>query len=192
MKTLVFASNNAHKLHEIRAMNPRFTILSLQDIQFDRELPETMGTIEGNAIQKAKTLYELTGMDCFADDSGLEVKALHGKPGVDSADYAGQNRNNEANINKLLHELSGAQDRSARFVTVIALVIEGEVKVFEGEVKGHVTQGKSGNHGFGYDPVFIPEGYDQTFGELSPEIKNTISHRANALVKLSDWLREKE
>jgi len=186
---LVFASNNQHKLDEIKALiGNSVELLSLNDIGFTEELPETTGTIVGNAIQKAKELFERTGLPCFADDSGLEVEALGGAPGVDSAYYAGPERDSVANYTRLLHELRIHADRSARFVTVISLVLPSGTYNFEGEIKGTIADVSHGNGGFGYDPVFIPEGYDQTFAELPLSDKNEISHRARAVKQMADFL----
>jgi XTP/dITP diphosphohydrolase len=187
---LVFASNNSHKLEEVKSiLGKDIQILSLNDIGFSLELPETTGTIMGNAIQKATALFEATSLLCFADDSGLEVRALHGLPGVDSAHYAGPQRDTQANYERVLHELAGKQDRSARFVTMISLILPTGSFLFEGEVAGRIANEPSGEYGFGYDPVFIPDGYTSTFAQLPGEIKNQISHRAMALNKMADFLR---
>ncbi len=187
--TLVFASNNAHKLEEMRAiLGDKFEIRSLEDIGCTVDIPETAGTLEGNALQKAEFVKKFYGFDCFADDTGLECNALGGKPGVYSARYAGEGHDSEANMNKLLNRLENATDRSARFRTVIALLYKGETHYFEGIVKGDISKHKSGNGGFGYDPVFVPEGYDKSFAELGSDVKNTISHRARAVEKLRDFL----
>ena len=187
---LIFASNNAHKLEEIRAVvSDNIDIVSLNEIGFTTELPETSGTIPGNALQKAETLYKATRRNCFADDSGLEVFALDNRPGVDTAHYAGAERNAEANNNKLLKELEGVTDRSARFITVISLIIDGKAHEFTGEIKGRIALQKEGTGGFGYDPLFIPEGFDNSFAALPQEIKNEISHRARAVHAMNKWLR---
>jgi XTP/dITP diphosphohydrolase len=189
MQELVLASNNDHKLQEIRAiLGDELRILSLADIGFSDELPETSGTIPGNAFQKAQTLYNLTGRNCFADDSGLEVAALGGLPGVDTAHFAGPERNAEANNRKLLQELGSETDRSATFITVISLIINNNHQQFRGEVKGRIALKIQGSGGFGYDPLFIPDGYLKTFAELPAEVKNSMSHRANAVLQLRDFL----
>jgi XTP/dITP diphosphohydrolase len=181
MKQLVFASNNAHKLEEARAiLSEQFFVLSLNDAGFVGELPETNPTIRENAVQKMRYYFEASGHDCFADDTGLEVEALHGKPGVDTAHYSGS-RDAKANMNLLLSNLEGAVSRRARFVTVIAAMVDGHEIVVEGEVWGTIADAVSGDGGFGYDPVFMPEGYDQTFAQLPASVKNTMSHRARAL-----------
>lgn len=187
--TLVFATHNKNKLAEVQALLPEsITLLSLEDINCHEDIPETSGTIEGNAIQKAEYLREKYGYDCFADDTGLEVRALRGAPGVYSARYAGEAKNPEANMDKLLSELRDKQDRSARFKTVIALHLNGELLQFEGTVNGMITVEKSGDKGFGYDPVFRPDGYDRTFAELPLELKNEIGHRGKAVRKLITYL----
>jgi len=188
---LVFATNNAHKLEEVRAiLHNRLNILSLKDIGFVKELPETTGTITGNAIQKAQTLFNETGFACFADDTGLEIDALDGKPGVDTAHYAGLERDSINNMNRVLSEMDGVEERSARFITVIAFVNENGVQTFEGEVKGKIAQAISGLGGFGYDPIFIPEGFDRTFAEIPQSIKNEISHRARATSLFANWINQ--
>ncbi len=185
---LIFATNNAHKLDEVRSiLGSRFTIKSLKDIGCDADIPETADTLEGNALMKARFLYEKYGVDCFADDTGLEVTALGGAPGVHTARYAG-NHDSEANMNKLLNELEKKSDRSAQFRTVIALIIEGKEFLFEGIVKGTIAKEKTGDGGFGYDPIFIPEGFTQTFSQMGNDSKNHISHRALAVEKLYNYL----
>ena len=192
-KKIVFATNNKHKLEEIRLiLNEQFEVRSLSDIGCHEDIPEDQQTLEGNALQKAKYVYEHYHVDCFADDTGLEVDALHGEPGVHSARYAeGTDHNSEANMEKLLHKLEGNNQRKARFRTVIALIQGGKITEFEGIVEGEITQQKSGVEGFGYDPIFQPEGYTQTFAELGMDIKNQISHRARAVKKLADYLLRK-
>ena len=188
---LVFATNNAHKLEEVQTiLHNRLNILSLKDIEFVKELPETTGTIIGNAIQKAQALFNETGFACFADDTGLEIDALDGNPGVDTAHYAGPERDAAKNMNRVLSEMVGVEDRSARFITVIAFVNENGVQTFEGEVKGKIAQAISGQGGFGYDPIFIPEGFDHTFAELPQSIKNEISHRARATALFAKWMNQ--
>lgn len=184
---LCFASNNAHKLDEIRALlPPGLTLLSLADIGCHEELPETQDTLEGNARQKAEYVLGHYGMPCFADDTGLEVAALGGAPGVYSARYAGPQRLAEDNVAKLLHEMQGAADRSARFRTVVALAAaDGTVREFAGEVAGHIAEEARGTAGFGYDPIFVPdEGDGRSFAEMSGAEKNQISHRARAVAGL--------
>jgi XTP/dITP diphosphohydrolase len=186
---LVFASNNKNKIQEIQSiLNGSIQLLSLEEIGCQEEIPETADTIEGNAILKANYVTEKYGYDCFADDTGLEVQALNGEPGVYSARYAGEQRNSDDNMNKLLDGLSDKEDRSAQFKTVIALNIKGEQHLFTGIAKGDIVLEKTGNHGFGYDPIFKPENYDETFAELSSDIKNKISHRAKATKQLIDFL----
>ena len=189
---LVFATNNAHKLDEIRAiLGNKIEILSLNDIDCHDEIPETADTLEGNALQKAMYIKEHYGYDCFADDTGLEVSALGGAPGVHTARYAkNTDHDSEANMNKLLKELEGKNDRSAQFRTVIALLLNGEQHLFEGIVKGDILTEKRGSEGFGYDPVFSPEQYSESFAELGAEVKNKISHRARAVAKLVEYLNK--
>lgn len=186
---IVVATNNAHKLKEIAAiLGQEIELLSLKDIQCFADIPETADTLEGNARQKAMYIYENYGMDCFADDTGLEVEALGGAPGVFSARYAGDGHDSEANMQKLLKELAGKENRKAQFRTVICLIRNGKEHLFEGIVKGEIIQEKRGGAGFGYDPIFVPEGYDLTFAELGDDVKNTISHRARAVEKLCQFL----
>ncbi|MBC9797894.1 non-canonical purine NTP diphosphatase [Sinomicrobium weinanense] len=188
---LVFATHNKNKLHEVKALLPdNIALLGLDDIGCDEDIPETSDTIEGNAIQKADYIKEKYGYDCFADDTGLEVDALDGAPGVYSARYAGEAKNTDDNIEKLLRELRSKENRNARFKTVIALHLNGERVLFDGIVKGRITEERSGKGGFGYDPIFLPEGYEKTFGELPLEVKNRISHRARAVNQLIDYLKE--
>lgn len=190
---LVFATNNAHKLKEISAiLSNKVEILSLKDICCNVDIPETADTLEGNALLKAQYIQQHYGFDCFADDTGLEVEALHGAPGVYSARYAGgEGHDSEANMKRLLKELEGEENRRARFRTVIALILNGEVYQFEGTVEGNIIRKKQGTFGFGYDPVFVPEGYTKTFAELGEEIKNHISHRARAVQKLAEFLKSR-
>jgi len=186
MKTVVFATNNTHKLEEVRAIVSReVEIVSLVDIGCQDDIPETADTLEGNALLKAKCVHERFGCDCFADDTGLEVEALNGKPGVRSARYAGEAHDSNANIDKLLHALDGQQNRKARFRTVFVSIINGNTEFFEGIVNGRIIEERRGTAGFGYDPVFVPDGYDETFAELGAEIKNKISHRALAAQKMA-------
>ncbi|MDR1724708.1 MAG: non-canonical purine NTP diphosphatase [Tannerella sp.] len=190
MKTIVFATNNSHKLDEVRAIvSDSIEIVGLKDIGCNDDIAETADTLEGNALLKARYVKERFGYDCFADDTGLEVEALGGEPGVRSARYAGDAHDSEANIVKLLKALEGATNRKARFRTVISLIINGEEKFFEGIVEGRIIEEKRGKSGFGYDPVFIPDGYDETFAQLGADIKNGISHRAVASGKLAEYLK---
>lgn len=194
MKKIVFATNNQHKLDEIRSiLGPDFEVVSLADIGCHEDIPETGQTLEENALQKAQYVYDHYGLSCFADDTGLEVDALNGAPGVYSARYAGgEGHDSEANMNKLLAELENNNNRHAQFRTVIALIQKNINPIqFEGIVKGQITRQKSGKEGFGYDPIFQPDGYDQTFAELGMDIKNHISHRARAVKKLADYLKMK-
>ena len=190
MKQLVFATNNAHKLEEIRGMlDGSVRILSLEEISCHDDIPETAPTLEGNALIKARWVYERYGCDCFADDTGLEVDALGGAPGVHTARYAFPDRHDpEANTRKLLSELAGRSDRTARFRTVIALIEGGAERLFEGVVEGVITEAERGTEGFGYDPVFSPEDTGKTFAELGMGVKNEISHRARAVRKLCAYL----
>lgn len=186
---LVFASNNLNKIKEIQSiLNGSIQILSLKEIGCHEEIPETADTIEGNAILKANYVTEKYGYDCFADDTGLEVTALNGAPGVFSARYAGEQKDANDNMDKLLDALKEESDRTAKFKTVIALNLNGEQHLFTGIAKGEITLSKTGNHGFGYDPIFQPENYTETFAELASEIKNKISHRAKATEQLIDFL----
>lgn len=191
MKKLVFASNNAHKLSEIRAiLGDRIEIISLSDLQCHEEIPETADTLEGNALIKARYVWEHYGLYCFADDTGLEVEALGGAPGVYSARFAGEHASFEDNISLLLERLSGvAAPRRARFRTVIALIDEYGTHFFEGSVDGEITLERSGDHGFGYDPIFRPEGREETFAQLTEQEKNSMSHRGRAVQKLVRYLQ---
>ena len=187
---LCFATNNNHKLQEIRALlGKNFRILNLQDIDCREELPENQDTLEGNSQEKAEYVLDHFGVICFADDTGLEVEWLGGAPGVRSARYAGEQRSSEDNISLLLEKLEGMDNRSARFRTVITLAGIGEVKQFEGVVEGKIIDRKKGNDGFGYDPVFLPESKNVTFGQMTLEEKNEISHRATAFRKLIQYLQ---
>jgi XTP/dITP diphosphohydrolase len=186
---LVFASNNKNKIAEIQSMLPEsITILSLEDINCFEDIPETADTIEGNAILKADYVTQMYGYDCFADDTGLEVDALNGEPGVYSARYSGEQKNADDNMNKLLKALENNKNRSAQFKTVITLNLEGKQYLFTGVAKGEITETKTGTNGFGYDPIFKPENFDKTFAELPLEIKNTIGHRGKAVQQLIDFL----
>lgn len=189
MDKLVIATNNSHKIDEIKSiLGDKIELLGLKDINCLDEIPETADTLEGNALQKARYIYEKYGVDCFADDTGLEVEVLGGAPGVYSARYAGCSHDSEANMKKLLAEMNGKKNRNAQFRTVIALIIKGKEYLFEGIVKGAIIEEKKGREGFGYDPLFKPEGYDLTFAELGNEVKNKISHRAHAVNQLCEFL----
>lgn len=188
-KKFVFATNNAHKLEEVTAiLGDKIELLSMKDIHCHADIPETADTLEGNALLKARYIFENYNMDCFADDTGLEVEALNGAPGVYSARYAGDAHNSEANMRKLLQDMEGIENRKAQFRTVFALIINGKENLFEGIVKGEITKHRCGSSGFGYDPVFIPEGYTQTYAEMGNTLKNKISHRALATNKLCNFL----
>lgn len=191
MKKLVFASNNAHKLSEIRAiLGDRIEIISLSDLQCHDEIPETADTLEGNALIKARYVWEHYGLYCFADDTGLEVEALGGAPGVYSARFAGEHASFEDNVSLLLERLSGvAAPRRARFRTVVALIDEYGTHFFEGSVDGEIALERSGDHGFGYDPIFRPEGREETFAQLTEQEKNSMSHRGRAVQKLVRYLQ---
>lgn len=190
MKELVFVTNNLHKLKEItEIVGDHFRILSLADIGCNDEIPEEAETLEGNASFKAWYVYNKYRKDCFADDTGLEIDALNGRPGVRSARYAGEDCNPENNIRKILDELETKTDRKARFRTIISLIRKGLEIQFEGIVEGEILSEKRGKEGFGYDPVFLPDGYDLTFAEMPLEEKNKISHRARAINKLTDHLK---
>lgn len=204
MKRIVFATNNQHKLQEIRdILGSGYEVVSLKEIGCDVDIPETGNTLEENALQKAQYVYDHYHLSCFADDTGLEVEALDGAPGVHSARYAeGTDHDSEANMAKLLRELDGKENRQARFRTVICYIEKQNVcpcgctnikknHQFEGIVNGHIATEKHGTEGFGYDPIFVPEGYDQSFAELGEEIKNGISHRARAVAKLVEYLKKK-
>lgn len=185
----VFATNNAHKLGEVTAiLGNRIEVLSLKDINCHTDIPETADTLEGNALIKARYIFENYQVDCFADDTGLEVETLGGAPGVYSARYAEGGHDSEANMLKLLHNLEEIENRKAQFRTVFALIIDGKEHLFEGIVKGEIIKNKRGTSGFGYDPIFVPEGYSQTFAEMGNELKNKISHRAIATNKLCKFL----
>ena len=188
-KKFVFATNNAHKLEEVTAiLGNKIELLSMKDINCHADIPETADTLEGNALLKARYIFENYQLDCFADDTGLEVEALNGAPGVYSARYAGDAHNSEANMKKLLQDMEGIENRKAQFRTVFALIINGKEHLFDGIVKGVITKHRHGTSGFGYDPVFIPEGYTQTYAEMGNELKNKISHRALATNKLCNFL----
>lgn len=186
---LIFATHNKNKLKEVKSLVPSsIELLSLDEINFNDDIEETADTIEGNAILKAKTIYEKTGINCFADDSGLLVDALNGAPGVYSARYAGEQKNDQDNMQKLLHELNDKPNRNAHFKTAMALIIDGKDYLFKGKIEGKIITEKLGTNGFGYDPIFVPDGYHETFAQLDSETKNKISHRARALGKLLEFI----
>ncbi|MBK3516236.1 non-canonical purine NTP diphosphatase [Carboxylicivirga marina] len=188
---LVFATNNLNKLEEIQTLlGDKIKILSLEDINCHEEIPETGDTLEVNALQKSDYVYRKYGLNCFADDTGLEIDALNGEPGVYSARYAGIEKDAQANMNKVLQKLQGIENRRARFRTVISLIINGKEFQFEGYVNGHILHQRSGKKGFGYDPIFKPDGYDVSFAEMDMVTKNNISHRGRAIVKLIEFLRK--
>lgn len=185
---IVFATNNAHKLEEVAAiLGESYEVLSLREIGCNDDIPETSDSFAGNALQKAQYVKEHYGYDCFADDSGLEVDVLGGEPGVYSARYSGEG--SEANMDKLLHNLTGKSERGAQFRTVIALLIGEDTRLFEGIVRGTIIDERRGEGGFGYDPIFVPEGYDLTFAQLGSKVKNHISHRAKAVEQLAEYLK---
>lgn len=192
MRKIVFATNNNHKLAEVREiLKGHIEIVSLKEIGFEGDIEETEETLEGNALLKARYIYNKYNLDCFADDTGLEIDALNGKPGVYSARYAGEPSDSKKNTEKVLTEMNGEKNRKARFRTVICLVESGESMFFEGKIEGRISEEPSGLKGFGYDPVFIPEGYNQTFADLTMELKNNISHRYLAVCELSKYLSAK-
>ena len=185
---IVFATNNTHKLEEVAAiLGDSYEVLSLREIGCNDDIPETSDSFAGNALQKAQYVKEHYGYDCFADDSGLEVDVLGGEPGVYSARYSGGG--SEANMDKLLHNLTGKSERGAQFRTVIALLIGEDTRLFEGIVRGTIIDERRGEGGFGYDPIFVPEGYDLTFAQLGSKVKNHISHRAKAVEQLAEYLK---
>jgi XTP/dITP diphosphohydrolase len=186
---LVFATNNLNKLKEVQALIPSYIqLLSLKDIECLEDIPETQKTIKGNAIQKAEYIKEHYGYDCFADDTGLEVESLNGEPGVYSARYAGEQRDANDNMDKLLSELKTKDNRSAQFKTVVALHLNNNLETFTGICKGEITELKQGDKGFGYDPIFLPNGFNETFAEMELSIKNSIGHRGKAIAQLVSYL----
>ena len=190
MSELIFSTNNAHKLGEVQALlEGKFALKTLRECGITEDIPETAETLEGNALLKARYVHERTGADCFADDTGLEVEALGGAPGVRSARYAGDEHDFDANNALLLKNLEGESNRKARFRTVIALILGGEEYLFEGIVRGNITTEEQGEGGFGYDPLFVAEGCEQSFAEISAEEKNAISHRGRAVRKLAEFLQ---
>ena len=192
MTELIFATNNAHKLAEVEAvLGDRFRLLTPRDCGITEEILEEQPTLEGNALQKARYIHERTGRDCFADDTGLEVEALGGAPGVHSARYATDGHDFAANNRLLLRNLAGASTRRARFRTVIALILDGRESLFQGAVEGRIAETEAGCGGFGYDPLFVPEGCDRTFAEMTDEQKNALSHRGRAVRKLAEYLHNR-
>ncbi|MBQ2024479.1 MAG: RdgB/HAM1 family non-canonical purine NTP pyrophosphatase [Alistipes sp.] len=192
MRKIIFATNNAHKLSEVQAvLGDAFELITLRECGITEDIPETAPTLEGNALQKARYVYEKTGADCFADDTGLEVDALGGAPGVHSARYATDGHDFAANNRLLLKNLEGVENRSAHFRTVIALILDGEEYLFEGRVEGVIATEESGCGGFGYDPLFVPSGEIITFAEMSAEAKNAISHRGRAVAELVKFLKQR-
>ena len=192
MTEIIFATNNAHKLSEVQALlGDKFHLVTLRDCGITEDIPETADTLEGNASQKSHYLYDRVGKNCFADDTGLEVEVLGGAPGVRSARYATDGHDFEANNRLLLKNLEGEDNRKARFRTVISLILDGEEHLFEGIVEGRITESAAGCGGFGYDPLFVPDGYDCTFAEMSADEKNAISHRGRAVQKLVEFLKER-
>ena len=192
MTKLVFATGNPNKVKEVNELlDGLFEVLSLKDIGFEDDLPETAGTIEGNALQKARALHQLLKVDCFSEDTGLEVDALNGAPGVNSARYAGPAKSSEDNINLLLKNLHGVSNRKARFRTVVALILDGKEYLFEGIAEGEILNERRGQDGFGYDPVFLPQGAKKTFAQMEPAEKNAISHRGKAIRKLISFLKNR-
>jgi len=188
---IVFATNNQHKLKEVKEIaDGKFEICGLSEFGLTEDIPENQPTLEGNALQKARYIYDRFGKNCFADDTGLEVECLNGEPGVISARYAGENKSMQENITKLLYNLKGCSNRKARFRTVVALIIDNNEFLFEGIINGKIIDELKGQNGFGYDPLFIPDGYNLTFAELPAEVKNKISHRALAMDQLFNFLRK--
>lgn len=188
---LLFATNNAHKLKEVREIaGQAFQVLSLKEVGLDTEIPETQDTLEGNASQKARFVYDLAGINCFADDTGLEIDALDGRPGVYSARYAGEGCSFDDNVRKILDELQGIENRKACFRCVVSLILDGEEHLFEGRIPGTITLERSGEGGFGYDPVFLPNGHTMTFAEMPTHLKNGISHRGIAVSKMFRFLNK--
>ena len=188
---IIFATNNAHKLDEVRqVVGDKFSLVSLRECGIVEDIPENEPTLEGNALAKARYIYARTGADCFADDTGLEVDALGGEPGVRSARYATDGHDDEANKRLLLERLQGVENRAAQFRTAVALIMGGKEYLFEGIVRGHIATEQHGEGGFGYDPLFVPEGYDRTFAQMSAEEKNAISHRGRAVRELAKFLAQ--
>ena len=190
MKKIVFATNNFNKLIELRSAVKDFDIIGLNDLNIVEDIPETANTLKANALQKAIYIYDKTGLDCFADDTGLEIEALDGRPGVYSARYAGPECDSESNIKKVLSELKSHKSRKAQFKTVISLIIDGKEYFFDGKVEGKILKSKTGTNGFGYDPIFQPNGFNESFAEMSMKQKNEISHRGIAVRKLIEYLNK--
>lgn len=189
MNNIIFATNNQNKVEEVRAvLGGNFTILTLKEAGILIDIPEPHDTLEANATEKSRTIFNLTNKNCFSEDTGLEVEALNGEPGVKSARYAGETRSFDDNIEKLLRNLNGANNKAARFRTVISLIIDGEEYFFEGVCAGKIINERKGNNGFGYDPVFVPDGTDKTFAEMTMDEKNKFSHRKKAMEKLIQFL----
>jgi XTP/dITP diphosphohydrolase len=189
--TLIFATNNQHKVEEMEAIvGDKLNIITLKMAGINIDIPEPHDTIEANASEKSRTIFKLTQQNCFGEDTGLEVKALNGEPGVKSARYAGEEKSFDANIDKLLKNLMGIEDRSAHFKTIISLILEGKEHLFEGITKGKILYERRGNNGFGYDPVFIPEGSNRSFGEMNMAEKNVYNHRRKATDKLIEFLKQ--
>ncbi|HRI29016.1 MAG TPA: RdgB/HAM1 family non-canonical purine NTP pyrophosphatase [Chitinophagales bacterium] len=191
MSKLLFVTHNTHKLQEVQAIvGSSYQLRNLNDIGFTADIPEPHHTLEENALEKARTIYRQYHVNCFAEDTGLEIDVLNGEPGVKTARYAGEHKNTQDNINLVLQKLQGQPNRSAQFRTVFALILNGQEYLFEGIARGTITTTPQGNGGFGYDPVFIPDGYEQTFAQLPAAVKNAISHRALALKKLLTFLQQ--
>ena len=191
MEPIIFATNNQNKVNEIRAvLGNKFHIITLKEAGIDIDIPEPHDSLEANALEKSSTIFKLTGQDCFSEDTGLETASLNGEPGVKSARYAGDGRNFDANIDKLLNKLQGKEDRSARFRTVISLMLDKKEYQFEGICNGKIIAERRGNNGFGYDPVFVPDGSEKTFAEMGLEEKNKYSHRKKAMEKLIAFLNK--
>lgn len=192
MKKIVFATHNRHKLEEIQEIvKGRYELIGLDDVGITEEIPETADTLEGNALMKAEYVFQKLGLDCFADDTGLEVEALNGAPGVYSARYAGEHCSFADNVRKILKELEGVENRKARFRTVICLILDGQHYFFEGIVDGQLIECPQGDKGFGYDPIFLPDGFTDTFADMSLALKNTISHRGRATQELIGFLNQR-
>ena len=190
MNTLIFATNNQNKVTEVRSiLNEKFNILSLKEAGIDIDIPEPFDTLQDNAKEKARVIHEITNQDCFSEDTGLEVEALNGEPGVKSARYAGDSRSFEDNIDKLLSKLNDQENRKAQFRTVICIIIDGQLKIFDGICKGSIIAARRGSAGFGYDSIFIPDGSSKTFAEMTMAEKNYFSHRKKAIEKLTSYLK---
>lgn len=191
MTSIIFATNNQNKVDEVRSvLGSRFNIITLKEAGIDIDIPEPHDTLEANASEKSKTIFEITSKNCFSEDTGLEVAALNGEPGVKSARYAGESRSFDDNIEKLLSKLASSDNRTARFRTVISLILDGEEHLFEGICTGTIIAERKGNNGFGYDPVFVPDGSDKTFAEMDMDGKNKFSHRKKAMEKLINFLNK--